>query len=252
MSTDILTRHGVLRAQQVVEIAEHAGLNLACAATVLEKESAGGRNVWGSDGVPTGGTYVKGAEVTKAAYLAYKPRRNELGFQGVGPCQLTYYTLQDQADERGGCWDPVVNLRVGFAHLAGLIARYGEREGFRRYNGSGPAAERYADDAMRKLAVWQMRLAGAPSSTGTGGSAVPDSLEEGATGDRVAHLQGWLNRMYPAYSAIDVRPKRYGPQTVAVIREFQRRSGVSGADADGRTIGPRTWAQLLAAGYRPS
>jgi peptidoglycan hydrolase-like protein with peptidoglycan-binding domain len=48
-----------------------------------------------------------------------------------------------------------------------------------------------------------------------------------------------------------VGPQRYGPQTVGVVREFQRRSGVTGPDADGTIIGPRTWAKLLEAGYRP-
>lgn len=248
MSVNTLTTGGILRAAEVVEIAAASGLNLACAATMLEKESSGGHNLWGRDGVDTGGTYVKGSAVTKSAYLAYKARRGELGSQGVGPCQLTYYTLQNAADELGGCWDWRCNVRVGFAHLAGLIGQHGERGGFRRYNGSGAAAEKYADDAMARLAKWRQQLGAAPAPAGGG---VPDTLREGDTGAVVARLQGWLNRMYPAYSKIDLAPQRYGPQTVAVIREFQRRSGVTGADADGRTTGPRTWAALLAAGYRP-
>lgn len=251
MSVEILSRHGILRAHEVVEIAAIAGLQLGCAATMLEKESGGGRNVWGSDGVPTGGAYTKGAPVTKDAYLRYKQRRAELGSQGVGPCQLTYWSIQDQADQYGGCWEWRANIRVGFQHLAGLIGRYGERDGMRRYNGAGPAAERYADDAMAKLRRWNDRLAGAPTPPVGGQTPIPATLREGDTGPALARLQGWLNRMYPAYSKISLSPQRYGPQTVAVVREFQRRSGVTGADADGKTVGPRTWAALLAAGYRP-
>lgn len=82
-------------------------------------------------------------------------------------------------------------------------------------------------------------------------SGTPATLQEGATGAVVAKLQAWLNAMYPAYSRIDLKPQRYGPQTVKVIKEFQRRSGVTGADADGTIIGPRTWSALVAAGYRP-
>lgn len=161
--TATLTAGGILRAAEVVELAAAAKLDLAAAAVLLVKESGGGRNVWGSDGVPTGGTYVKGSAVTREAYLAYKARRAELGSQGVGPCQLTWSGYQDQADELGGCWDWRCNVRVGFATLAQLQRQHGTRDGFRRYNGSGPAAERYADDAMAKLADWQARLGETPT-----------------------------------------------------------------------------------------
>lgn len=125
---------------------------------LLIKESSGGRNVWGHDAVSTGGFYTKGGEVTRAAYETWLPHRARLGSQGVGPTQLTWPGLQDRADERGGCWDWRTNCAVGFEHLAQLIRQHGVRDGFRRYNGTGPAAERYADDAMTRLAVWRQRL----------------------------------------------------------------------------------------------
>lgn len=251
-AVDILARGGILRAQLVVEIAATAGLELAAAAAMLEKESSGGHNVWGHDGVPTGGAYVKGSEVTRAAYMAYKHalETSRAGRQGVGPCQLTYGPFQDQADNMGGCWEPSFNMRVGFRVLQGLISSYGVRDGFRRYNGSGPAAEAYAADMMVRLAAWRARLGGAGASA-PAPSGTPGPLRQGDTGPAVARLQGFLNANYPAYSKIDLGPQRYGPQTVAVVREFQRRSGVTGPDADGTTVGPRTWAKLLEAGYRP-
>jgi hypothetical protein len=153
-AVDVFAAGGILRAGEVVELATAAKLDLAAAAVLLMKESGGGRNVWGSDGVPTGGTYVKGAVVTRDSYLAYKARRRELGSQGVGPCQLTWSGYQDQADELGGCWDWRCNVRVGFTTLAQLQRQHGVRDGFRRYNGSGPLAEKYADDAMTRLARW--------------------------------------------------------------------------------------------------
>jgi hypothetical protein len=251
-AVDILARGGILRAQLVAEIAATAGLELAAAAAMLEKESSGGHNVWGHDGGPTGGAYVKGSEVTRASYMAYKHalETNRAGRQGVGPCQLTYGPFQDQADNMGGCWEPSFNMRVGFRVLQGLIGSYGVRDGFRRYNGSGPAAEAYAADMMVRLAAWRARLGGAgapaPASSGT-----PGPLRQGDTGSAVARLQAFLNANYPLYSKIDLGPQRYGPQTVAAVREFQRRSGVTGSDADGTIIGPRTWVKLLEAGYRP-
>jgi hypothetical protein len=159
-AADTLQAWGILRAVDVVEIARTVGLDLACAAVLLEKESYGGHNVWGSDPVDPGGTYVKGAEVTRAAYEAYRAGRKagRLSAQGVGPCQLTWQGYQDQADNLGGCWDWRANVRVGFLTLSSLQRAHGVREGFRRYNGDGPAAERYADDAVARLAKWRDRL----------------------------------------------------------------------------------------------
>jgi len=161
-AADVLAKHGTQRAAEVVELAAAAGLELAAAATLLEKESNGGHNVWGHDKVETGGHYVKGAEVTEKAYRNYKADRDRkrIGAQGVGPTQLTFKGFQDRADDRGGCFDWRVNCVVGFEILADHIRRLGIRDGCRAYNGSGPAAEAYADDAMRKLAVWQSRLGG--------------------------------------------------------------------------------------------
>jgi hypothetical protein len=159
-AAEVLANHGTQRAAEVVELAVAAGLELAAAATLLEKESGGGHNVWGHDNVPTGGHYVKGAQVTKEAYRNYKADRDRLGAQGVGPTQLTFRGFQDRADERGGCFDWRVNCSVGFEILAEHIRGKGVRDGFRAYNGSGPAADRYAADAISKLAVWRSRLGG--------------------------------------------------------------------------------------------
>lgn len=166
--TDILSAGGILRAPEVVELAAAAGLDLAAAAVVLLKETGGGRNVWGHDNVVVApGTYTKGAEVTKAAYLAYiqAVKAGRAGRQGVGPLQLTWSGYQAQADQLGGCWDWRSNVTVGFQALAAHIRSDGLRNGFRNYNGSGPAAEKYAADAMAKYDVWRVRL-GTPEPVG--------------------------------------------------------------------------------------
>jgi hypothetical protein len=157
-AAEVLARHGIQRAAEVVELATAAGLELAAAATLLEKESSGGHNVWGHDPVDTGGFYVKGAVVKKDAYLKYKAHRHELGPQGVGPTQLTFPAFQDRADARGGTFNFRVNCAVGFEILADHIKTKGVHDGFRAYNGSGPAAEAYADDAVKKRARWRSRL----------------------------------------------------------------------------------------------
>lgn len=158
---DILEAGGILRAAEVVELAAAAGLDLAAAAVVLLKESGGGNNVWGSDHVVIApGTYTPGAVVTKPSYLAYKQAvlAGRAGRQGVGPMQLTWGGYQDQADALGGCWDWRSNVTVGFRALAGLIENNGLRSGFRHWNGAGPAAEKYADDAVARYLVWRTRL----------------------------------------------------------------------------------------------
>jgi hypothetical protein len=181
-ANEVLAKHRTQRAAEVVELAAAAGLELAAAATLLEKESGGGHNVWGHDDVDDGGNYVKGGPVTKEAYKKYKRDRDRLGAQGVGPTQLTFPGFQDRADDRGGCFDWRVNCSVGFEILADHIKAKGIRDGFRAYNGSGAAAERYADDAMSKLAVWRSRLGGAESR-------ILSPEEEDMTGEQARQLE---------------------------------------------------------------
>lgn len=172
MSTTSLTAWGILRPDDVVRIAAVTGLELAAACALLEQESGGGRNVWGSDGVPTGGAYVKGEPVDEASYRAYRAAlaSGRAGQQGCGPTQLTSVTYQDRADAAGGCWDPVANMCVGFALLATYARQWGIEAAFRAYNG-GPGnrtlgrnanADRYARQAMDRYRRWLDRLGHAP------------------------------------------------------------------------------------------
>lgn len=251
---DILAAGGILRALEVVELAQAAKLDVACAAVLLVKESGGGRNVWGHDPVPTAGTYVPGGPVTRDNYRAYRDAvlAGKAGPQGCGPTQLTFRPLQAKADDLGGCWDWRVNVRVGFEHLAQLIRANGVRDGFARYNGSGSAAGRYADDAMTQLAVWQRRIAVAPN-TPTGGSSLPTLTYGMRDNPSVRALQVFLARTYPAYAGDLPATGNYADQTAAAVREFQARMRVTNADGstpDGRTVGQRTNAALWSEGYR--
>lgn len=171
-----LAAWGILRPAAVVALADATGLPLAAAAALLEQESAGGHNVWGSDDVPTGGAYLKGGPVDEPSYRAYRAAlaAGRAGQQGVGPCQLTSVTFQDRADAVGGSWEPVPNMRAGFALLAGYALQWGLPDAFRAYNG-GPGnrlpggnanADRYASGAMESYQRWATRLG--PASTTTG------------------------------------------------------------------------------------
>ena len=85
-----------------------------------------------------------------------------------------------------------------------------------------------------------------PPSPDPGPSSIPQ-VEYGQTNDTVLHLQAFMNRVFPAYSHLPVTGF-YGDLTVSVIKEFQRRLGIVGAD--GRNCGPVTTAKLWEAGFR--
>ena len=163
---------GIRNALIAIEEGAKVGIGPALAIAIMEKES-GGKNVWGHD--PTifiGGYDRKNRRywtnrlkwrgyVNEAGYREYKRQRGPTGrggMQGVGPCQLTWYAIQDAADRLGGCWKPRINIRVGFTTLAALIEAHGLQQGIRRYNGSGPRAEAYARDVLEKRAQWRDRF----------------------------------------------------------------------------------------------
>ena len=75
--------------------------------------------------------------------------------QGVGPCQLTYWVLQDAADRLGGCWDWRCNVRVGFTLLVENI-QVGEKaaQNYRieTVNAGGHSSIPIRDNAIYELA----------------------------------------------------------------------------------------------------
>lgn len=143
---------------RILEAQKATGLPLSYALALVEKES-GFRNVFGHDPTSSIPDRWKGSRVTRGKYLFYKlNRRRGKGMQGVGPTQLTWWEFQDQADKAGGAWRPVPNMIVGFAHLRDLIAQHGKQAGAARFNGSGPAAEAYGRDWVKRQQQWHERL----------------------------------------------------------------------------------------------
>ncbi len=248
----VLRANGMGLANELVQAAELERMDIAIAATIIAGESWG-RNVFGHDNVPTGGTYTKGGAVTRDNYLAYRGwmRGGSGRRQGVGPAQCTSAQYQDTADALGGCWDPVANMRSGFRGMGALMRQYGTRNGARRYNGSGPQAEKYADSFMARLATWQARLNGASAPPAPAPASGLPTLREGDNSALVWRLAGFMNSNYGAYSKIDRGPGptcRLGPQCIAALTEFQRRSGIP-IDPP-FAVGPKTWAALTVAGFR--
>jgi hypothetical protein len=223
-----LRAESVLRPQAVVEEARRAGLRLALACALLEKESGRGRNVFGHD--PT--IFVGAGEVTRAKYAEYKRRRVASGnrlMQGVGPCQLTWWEFQDAADREGGCWRPEVNMRVGFRHLVALISQHGEADGARRYNGSGPAAEAYSRDLLAKTRIWEAKLAGHVVADPAGPRLVRRG-DQGRLVERITRRLSLVRSSRTGTPYLDGARRRFDAEAEAALKAFQRDHRL---DADG-------------------
>jgi peptidoglycan hydrolase-like protein with peptidoglycan-binding domain len=228
-------RQGGIVADPAVVITEarRAGIPLALACALLEKETAGGHNVFGHDR-DRSGHYIFPARdgtvpVTEDLYRQYKQRRKATGLpQGVGPCQLTFAGFQDQADALGGCWKPEANIRVGFKVLADNIRVNGQARGVARYNGSGSAADAYSKDVLAKARRWEALLAGA-SGAGVKIKAAPGLVRRGDHGKRVERITRRLayvhSRNTKAPYLASVR-QRFDGAAVAALKAFQREHGL--------------------------
>jgi hypothetical protein len=142
----------------------------------LMQESNGGHNVYGHDVRMVGNVKVPQpfwghGEVTEANYQAYKRERDALlnvaGYnyrrsQGVGPMQLTYWSIQDRADKvaTSGCWHPWVNIATGAriikeyydaARKAGKNDAQAWHDAALKYNGK----EAYAVQMDARFATWK-------------------------------------------------------------------------------------------------
>jgi hypothetical protein len=149
---------------------QNVGFTLAAVCAMVQNES-GGRMIWGADPWNQA-AFPKGAAldpalheqpVTAANYHPYAARRDAgMQPQGCGITQLTSTSLQKQADQAGGCFEPLANAVTGFQFLRSLFESGGSQlAGFRAYNGSGPAAQAYANRAVTLAAEWQSRINGA-------------------------------------------------------------------------------------------
>ncbi len=239
--TQRLRASGIVDPAAAVAEAQRAGLPLKFACAMLEKESAGGHNVFGHD--PH--TIFAGAGgVTEAKYRDYKRKRVASGnklMQGVGPCQLTWWSLQDEADKAGGCWRPEINMRIGFAHLASLVKQHGETDGARRYNGSGDAAVAYGNDLVAKARKWEAILAGA-SGAGAGVAAVRVVRvgDAGPLVEKITRRLSYVRSRKTRAAYLDGARRGFGPKVEAALKAFQ---GEHGLTADG-VFGPATARKL--------
>jgi hypothetical protein len=155
----LIGAYGIGNAEAIVlaQAASPQRPHLSQCLAMIENES-GGLNVFGSEGTACPVEWYD-REVNHARYTVYRERRDAGGSpNGVGPTQITDTALQVEAQRLGGCWVPQLNCDVGFHFLHGLMVDYGTEGGYRAYNGSGPAADAYAERAMRWEAIWHDRF----------------------------------------------------------------------------------------------
>lgn len=119
---------------------------------MVEQESAWA-NVFGADG---SAPYMHAHEpVTRARLddLLYHVHRGYTS-NGVGWTQLTYSGFLYEAEARGGAERPYVQCLVGFQALHDLMRLHGVWAGARAYNGTGPAADNYANALIARGTKW--------------------------------------------------------------------------------------------------
>lgn len=151
---DIAKAHGIVIPQIAWDVSQKIGVPFWATCAFLMQESAGGHNVFGHDG---GMPFEGAGDVTEAKYKAYKAERIKTGHcQGVGPMQLTFHTFQDEADAMGGAWMPIHNVTEGMRVLKGFVDSGASwHEAARSYNGTGEAAEQYADEMDGRFEFWK-------------------------------------------------------------------------------------------------
>jgi hypothetical protein len=101
--------------------------------------------------------------------------------------------------------------------------------------------------------VWDHVIALA-SGGGAAPASGPDSLptlKQGDSGPAVRSLQDWSNRFgwKPPLPLLTV-DGQYGPKTTAVVKAAQAQCGVTGPDAIGTPVGPRTKRAFWSRGWR--
>lgn len=144
-----IKEHGIIHPVWTEQAAAQVGLALEHACASLLMETDGGYPFVGHDpGNPINGYNHKWT--TEPVYRLMVHYVGE-GYpsQGMGPCQLTSRGLQEEADRLGGTWVIVHNQHIGFLFLRQLIDEFGVEGGFQHFNGSGAAAVRYGEEAVR-------------------------------------------------------------------------------------------------------
>ena len=139
---------------RLITEAGKTGLSVPLGCSLVVQES-GWQNIFGHD--PT--IFVGAGTVTEVKYHAYLAEAQRTGLvQGIGTTQLTFLPYALEADKLGGAWIIANQLQIGFGILAEHVRTDGLHSGVAAYNGSGPAAEAYADEVIARAVTFAKEL----------------------------------------------------------------------------------------------
>lgn len=146
-----LKLHRVRKPYMVITECLRADIKIATGLAMLEKETGiPQRNIFGCDNGPGRGFCHEKVTARRVVALIQSQLSN-----GVGWTQLTYKPLVLEANDEGGAHRPVAQCRVGFRLLRSLFNQFGTISlMYEHYNGSGAAAQRYAQEAVSLRNKW--------------------------------------------------------------------------------------------------
>lgn len=176
---------------------------------------------------------------------SFNPKAHS-GDGGEGLMQLTTQSYKDRANRIGGVYNPFASAEIGAEVLNEKIRGAGGNlwKGVERYNGSGPAAQHYADvirghyERFKKL-FGGFREAGGPVSSGKAyvvGEKRPEIFVPNRSGtilpDAAATLSGRGGGGYTDNRKFDVRVETAAtdPNAVADVFEARMRSRLTGVN----------------------
>lgn len=131
-------------------------------------------------------------------------------------------------------------------------------------SGTGGSQDRGGGVWRRRRSTSAVKVWGRPAYSGAAAPAPsfdPNGMATlsrgmGPRDSRVMALVRWLNAYpwKPEVPLVTTDPAKgfgtYGPATQEAVRQAQQRCGITGADADGSVVGPRTKAAFAARGAR--
>jgi hypothetical protein len=121
---------------------------------------------------------------------------------------------------------------------------------WRAYKGTNPHTRHLHLSVVGDARALEARAWKLPGFAARTWESLP-TLREGDSGESVKALQRWFNvHDWTPDLPLLVVDGDYGPATVRVVRSAQAQCGVTGSDADGTIIGPRTKRAFWERGFR--
>lgn len=166
----IAKQRGIRNVRALATACEGTDVPFAVGCALVEKESFGGRNVWGRADASLLAGYLGPVNVHTFRLFYWLVTQRGMPPTGVGPCQITYAGTLRNGTRDGGYfrimlerglrpWVPVDNMTFGLGLLRANFDRHGSwTEAGAHYNGGtnpDASAIAYGLDLVEKAAAWR-------------------------------------------------------------------------------------------------